>query len=136
MCFLAPNLVVDSSVLNASGEMVPRGEKFAGGKWIMHSWFLSAVMALRSLVGSRGFMTKLEVIETPAGHMFCPRHEVTGVRIPMRLNDVDFAKVDRGPWRAEVTDQKTGKRYKVKGASCGFPRCMCDAVITHEFKAS
>ena len=58
-------------------------------------------------------MTKLEVIETPAGHMFCPRHEVTGVRIPMRLNDVDFAKVDRGLWRAEVTDQKTGKRYKV-----------------------
>ncbi|MGO9233805.1 MAG: hypothetical protein ACLP4V_06855 [Methylocella sp.] len=41
-------------------------------------------------------MTKLEVIETPAGHMFCPRREVTGVRIPMRLNDVDFAKVDRG----------------------------------------
>jgi hypothetical protein len=81
-------------------------------------------------------MTKLEVIETPAGHMFCPRHEVTGVRIPMRLNDVDFAKVDRGLWRADVTDQKTGKRYKVKGASCGFPRCMCDAVITHEFKAS
>jgi hypothetical protein len=74
--------------------------------------------------------------KTPVGHMFCPRHEVTGVRIPMRLNDVDFAKVDRGPWRAEVTDQKTGKRYKVKGASCGFPRCMCDAVITHEFKAS
>jgi len=25
--FLAPNLVVDSSALNASGEMVPRGEK-------------------------------------------------------------------------------------------------------------
>jgi hypothetical protein len=30
--FLAPNLVVDSSALNASGEMVPRGEKSAGGK--------------------------------------------------------------------------------------------------------
>jgi hypothetical protein len=30
--FLAPNLAVDSSALNASGEMVPRGEKSAGGK--------------------------------------------------------------------------------------------------------
>lgn len=56
--FLAPNLAVDASALNASGEMVPRGEKSAGGKWIMHSWFLSAVMALRSLVGSRGLHDK------------------------------------------------------------------------------
>jgi hypothetical protein len=30
--FLAPNLAVDSSALIASGEMVPRGEKSAGGK--------------------------------------------------------------------------------------------------------
>ncbi len=32
--FLAPNLAVDSSAFNASGETVPRGEKSAGGKWI------------------------------------------------------------------------------------------------------
>src|ERR1700720_1191973 len=56
-----------------------------GGKWIMARLWRSGAWLVQG-----GFVTKLEVIETPAGHMFCPRHEVTGVRIPMRLNDVRF----------------------------------------------
>jgi hypothetical protein len=36
---------------------------------------------------------------------------------------------------ARVTDQDTGKTYLVRGASCGLPRCYCDAVIAAELKS-
>ncbi|HYR88506.1 MAG TPA: hypothetical protein VE422_30785 [Terriglobia bacterium] len=32
-------------------------------------------------------------------------------------------------FRGVVEDKKTGKRYRVYGASCGLPRCRCDARI-------
>lgn len=55
-------------------------------------------------------------------------------RAKMQLSALDLAKIGRGrAWSATVTDQKTGSRYRVRGASCGLPRCFCDAVITHIF---
>jgi hypothetical protein len=47
----------------------------------------------------------------------------------MQLSEQDSAKIKRGrKWRATVTDQRTGKRWKVRGASCGSPHCFCDAI--------
>jgi hypothetical protein len=66
------------------------------------------------------------------GSIFTPRL-ADGIRVKMRLNAKDMAKILRGiPWRAEVTDQSTGKSYRVRGAACPIPRCMCDAVIISE----
>ena len=53
-------------------------------------------------------------------------------RLTMNLSDTDMQKICRGNWRADVTDQNTNKRYRLRGASCGAPRCMCDAVIVKE----
>ena len=68
-------------------------------------------------------------------NIFTPRlSSYTEDRARMELNLADIAKIGRGNrWSATITDQKTGKRYRVKGASCGLPRCFCDAVITHSF---
>jgi hypothetical protein len=54
----------------------------------------------------------------------------------IQLDDGDYAKIGRGSkWEAGVTDQDTGKTYLVRGASCGLPRCYCDAVIAAELKS-
>ena len=68
-------------------------------------------------------------------NIFTPRlSSSTEDRARMELNLADIAKIKRGVrWSATVTDQKTNKRYRVKGASCGSPGCFCDAVITHTF---
>ena len=64
-----------------------------------------------------------------AKHRFTPKMP-DGSRAEMLLNDADDAKIGRGcRWSAEVTDLKTGRRYKVRGAACNIPRCMCDAVV-------
>lgn len=68
--------------------------------------------------------------------VFTPRLTSTdAARLTMKLSDGDYVKIGRGgPWRAVVTDQNTGKQYRVRGASCGLPRCFCDAVILAEVK--
>lgn len=65
------------------------------------------------------------------GNLFTPRLASTDTaRAQMELNDSDYAKIGRGcEWQADITDQKTGKRYRVRGADCGAGRCFCDAVI-------
>ena len=66
-------------------------------------------------------------------HRLVPRISYdSNERQEMALNDADKNKVLRGRWTADVTDQKTGRRYRLRGASCGIPRCMCDAVIVCE----
>lgn len=65
------------------------------------------------------------------GYLFTPRLK-SSRRVEMRLSEEDHAKIGRGRWRAEITDQLTGRRYKVRGAACSIPRCMCDAVVTEE----
>jgi len=68
------------------------------------------------------------------GHLFTPRvSHSSDDRIRMSLGAADYAKIKRGGhWGATVTDQNTGKTYQVEGASCGLPRCFCDAVIVKE----
>jgi hypothetical protein len=51
-------------------------------------------------------------------------------RLHLMLNDADHAKISRGRrWQAIVTDQNTGAKFKLRGASCGLSHCMCDAVV-------
>lgn len=67
-------------------------------------------------------------------HLFTPR--VPGplnVRAFMELDDKDLAKIKRGrPWSATVLDHASGRRFKVRGSSCGLPRCFCAATIVKE----
>ena len=67
--------------------------------------------------------------------LFTPRvSSLSDDRLHMNLSPEDFSKISRGSkWSATVVDQNTGSRYRVQGASCGLPRCFCDAVITHIF---
>ena len=63
-------------------------------------------------------------------HIYTPRLKNTGERLRLMLNDADWAVANlyRGTLRIKgiVTDQKTGKRYRIKGAACGL-QCRCDA---------
>lgn len=63
------------------------------------------------------------------GHLFTPRLK-NGMRLSLRLSDADWEVANRfrGTLRVKgvVTDQTTGKRYRIKGASCGLP-CCCDS---------
>jgi hypothetical protein len=63
-------------------------------------------------------------------HIYTPRLKSTGERLRLRLNVADWIVANRyrGTLRVKgiVTDQKTGKRYRVKGAACGL-QCCCDA---------
>ncbi len=68
---------------------------------------------------------------------FTPRKAYkTFDRHEMALSDEDQAKLRHGRWTATVKDQNTGLRYKVRGASCGIPRCFCDAVVIEELGCS
>ena len=58
---------------------------------------------------------------------FTPICAETGERVTMEIEE-DFLPRGYG-WRRTVTEVKTGKKYKARGASCGIPRCICDAVI-------
>jgi hypothetical protein len=63
-------------------------------------------------------------------HIYTPRLKNTGERLRLRLNEADWIVANRyrGTLRVKgiVTDQKTGKRYRIKGAACGL-QCCCDA---------
>jgi hypothetical protein len=63
-------------------------------------------------------------------HIYTPRLKNTCERLRLRLNDADWIVANRyrGTLRVKgiVTDQKTGKRYRIKGAVCGL-QCCCDA---------
>ncbi len=65
------------------------------------------------------------------GHLFTPRLSKTGKRLALRLSDADWVIANRhhGTLRVRgiVTDQNTGKRYRIKGAACGLA-CCSDAV--------
>ena len=69
------------------------------------------------------------VVKAPC-HLFTPRLGKTGKRLALRLSDADWQIVNRyrGSFRVRgiVTDLETGKRYRIKGASCGL-QCRCDA---------
>jgi hypothetical protein len=70
------------------------------------------------------------IVNAPC-HLFTPRLSTTGKRLALRLSDADWviANRHRGTRRIKgvVTDQNTGKRYRIKGAACGLS-CCCDAM--------
>jgi len=77
------------------------------------------------------------------GNIFTPRIDpeprplTFGERVErhqMELPDKDMAKVQRrkSGYRGTVTDLLTGRRWKVYGAPCSLPNCMCDAVVKPE----
>jgi len=63
-------------------------------------------------------------------YLYTSRLKDTGERLQLLLNDADWVVANRyrGTLRVKgiVTDQKTGKRYQIKGAACGL-QCCCDA---------
>jgi len=63
-------------------------------------------------------------------YKYTPTLKDTGERLLMMLNEGDWAIANRyrGTLRVRgiVTDQNTGKRYRIKGADCGL-QCRCDA---------
>jgi hypothetical protein len=63
-------------------------------------------------------------------HIFTPRLKDASERLQLMLNDADWVVVNRYRGtlrvRGDVTDQTTGKRYRIKGAACGL-QCRCDA---------
>jgi len=69
------------------------------------------------------------IVNTPC-LLYTPRLKGTGERLRLLLNDEDWVVANRyrGTFRARgiVTDQNTGKRYRIKGAACGL-QCRCDA---------
>jgi hypothetical protein len=66
-------------------------------------------------------------------HVITPRKAYkTWHRHELTVSDEDHEKTGRGRWTAIVTDQNSGLRYKLRGASCGLPRCFCDAVVIEE----
>ena len=64
-------------------------------------------------------------------NLFTPRmNSKSAERAHMELDELDLAKIQRGrPWKADITDRLTGKKYRVRGAACGSPGCRCDAII-------
>lgn len=70
---------------------------------------------------------------TPYGGSIVPDNQDDEGRVRMQLSEADMDKIQRGHhWSAEVTDQLTGRKFKVKGASCGEPRCFCAAELVEE----
>lgn len=64
----------------------------------------------------------------PSRRMITPRLR-NGKRLHFYVSPEDFAKVGRGgDWTATVTNLDTGQKYELRGASCGFPECKCDAI--------
>jgi hypothetical protein len=60
-----------------------------------------------------------------------PRVKLEGAyyRLHLHVSDEDHEKVGRGrAWTAVVTDVPTGRRYRLRGATCGIPTCFCDAI--------
>ncbi len=69
------------------------------------------------------------IVKTPC-LIYTPRRKDTGERLRLLLNDADWVVANRyrGTFRVRgiVTDQNTGKRYRIQGAACGL-QCRCDA---------
>lgn len=78
-----------------------------------------------------------ETMPLKDGFNFTPRMRIGDgfIRVRMRISETDHNSLGRGRGlQGIVTDLDTGKRYKVYGASCGLPRCMCDSKITETTK--
>lgn len=71
-----------------------------------------------------------------SNHRFAPRLSYdTEERAEMQISEEDRRNLPYSRASIEITDQLTGKRWKIRGASCGL-RCFCDAVIVKEITCS
>ena len=74
---------------------------------------------------------RMHLIVNAPGHLYTPKLACTGKRIALNLSDADWAVANRyrGTFRVKgvIVDLNTGKRYRIKGASCGLS-CCCDAI--------
>ena len=62
--------------------------------------------------------------------LFTPRNEDGSIRLEMDVEVLSGNPLSRGiGFRGIVAHKKSGKRYKVYGASCGLPHCQCDAWV-------
>ena len=53
--------------------------------------------------------------------------------LKLRVLASDYAMLPRGTRAtAIVTDLDTGKRYQLRRASCGLPRCLCALALVKE----
>lgn len=74
-------------------------------------------------------MTEIPQAETL---IFTPRTADGKKRFHWTISAEDYAKIEnkgRTLWQAEVTNLLDGKRYRVRGAACSQPGCICDAVV-------
>jgi hypothetical protein len=64
-------------------------------------------------------------------HLYYPRLQ-DGTQAELLLSTEDFQRMvhaGRGLHiKGEVTDLRTGERYRILGASCGLPHCCCAAL--------
>jgi len=51
-----------------------------------------------------------------------------GKRIALVVRAEDSFLPRGREWQKEVTEVDTGKRYRLRGASCGLPECFCDSI--------
>ena len=54
------------------------------------------------------------------------------IRLRLYVTPADRAKSRRGKWEAIMTDVPTGRRFRIRGASCGIRTCYCAARIVEE----
>lgn len=57
--------------------------------------------------------------------LFTPRDAKTGMRYKFRIKRQNIPRGYR--WQRHI--EVKGKKYLVKGASCGSKNCFCDAII-------
>jgi len=57
-------------------------------------------------------------------------------RVRVSLTQATPRSIGRGHWQADVIDQASGKRYRVRGAACNLPGCMCDVRIVRELNTA
>ncbi len=60
---------------------------------------------------------------------YTPRNEEGTFRYKFKLSEEDWKTVIENAW-CDITDQKTGKRYRIETeADCGMSKgCQCDAI--------
>lgn len=62
--------------------------------------------------------------------LFTPR-ALDGTRLEMEIMDTYIPRGGASK-KFVVTELVTGKRYSCRSASCGIPKCMCDAIVLNE----
>ena len=61
---------------------------------------------------------------------------LNGKRVKVKVSEADYDKVTRGlGYKGIITNQKTGKTFRLYGRACSLPNCYCDAEIRPTLRA-